>query len=74
MSAVEVDGYWQFQWNASSDDFSASDIIRYQVAAGTNAGIYDYCSTNIDYPPGQANIGKVAVVTGTPYLNTKIPA
>jgi len=47
-------------------------MLRYQIAIGTNSGVYDYASTNIDYPRGQANIGNVTMVTGRPYYQTKI--
>jgi hypothetical protein len=48
-------------------------MLRYNVAIGTNSCLYDYTSTNILYPRGQANIGNVCVVTGRPYYQTKIP-
>ena len=73
MSSTNVGGYWRLSWDQSSDDHTAADVLRYQIAIGTNSGIYDYASTNIDYPRGQANIGKVTVVTGTPWYQTSIP-
>ncbi len=72
MSAFEDGGYWRLQWNRSSDDHTHTNVIRYQIAIGTNSGIYDYTSTNIDYPRGQANLGKVTVVTGKPFFQTQV--
>ncbi len=68
---TNVAGYWRLSWNASSDDYTSQEILRYKVAFGTITGIYDLSSTNIDYPRGQANLGNVCVVTGTWY-QTKI--
>ncbi len=74
MSGQSVNGYWQLSWNNSSDTYTVTNMLRYQIAIGTNSGVYNYTSTNIDYPRGQANLGKVTVVTGRPYYQTIIPA
>ena len=67
MSSEIIGGYWRFKWNASSDDHTPVNMLRYKVAYGTNSGVYKLSSTNIDYPRGQANLGNVCVVTGKWY-------
>ncbi len=74
MEAIDSGGYWRFQWDAPLDDHTSGKMLRYQIAIGTGSGIYDYASACIDYPRGQANIGKVMAVSGTPYFQTKIPS
>jgi len=76
LTTINQGGYWQFKWNASSDDHTPVNMIRYKVAYGTNFGIYNLSSSCIDYPRGQANLGNVCVVTGEYYqskvTNTKL--
>jgi len=52
MSSEIIGGYWRFKWNAPSDDHTPTNMIRYKVAYGTNSGVYNFSSTNIDYPRG----------------------
>jgi len=60
LNAIDSGGYWRFVWASASDDHTSTNLIRYKIAIGTNSsGVYDYISTNIDYPRGQANIGNV---------------
>ncbi len=73
MDATYVDGCWQLNWNQSTDDHTAQDVLRYQIAIGTGPNYYNYTSTSIDYPRGQANLGKVTIVTDTSYYQTNIP-
>ena len=70
--AQVVNGKWRLKWNKSTDDHTSQNMLRYQIAIGTNSGQYRYASTAIDYPRGQANLGKVTIVTGTPWYQTKI--
>ena len=72
MASENVNGKWRLKWDKSTDDHTDQNMLRYQIAIGTNTGQYKYCSTNIDYPRGQANLGKVTIVTGTPYYQTGI--
>jgi hypothetical protein len=76
LTTINQGGYWQFKWNASSDDHTPVNMLRYKVAYGTNFGIYNLSSSCIDYPRGQANLGNVCVVTGEYYqskvTNTKL--
>ncbi len=52
--------FWRFQWDQSSDDHTFTNIIRYQIAIGTNTpSNYEYVSPILSYPRGQANIGNV---------------
>ncbi len=68
LTSTNVNGYWQFRWTAPSDDHTSQKLLRYKIAIGTNSsGIYDFSSTAIDYPRGQANIGNVCIVTGCFY-------
>ena len=74
LSSTNVNGYWRFIWDAAPDDHTYPNLIRYKIAIGTNSsGVYDYSSTNIDYPRGQANIGNVITVTAE-YYQSKITA
>ena len=74
MEATNSEGFWKFSWDQSTDDHTSQDMLRYQIAIGVNPGVYDYASANIDYPRGQANMGKVTMVTCIrPYYQTKIP-
>ena len=60
LNAVDSAGYWQFGWSSAYDDHTSQNLMRYKIAIGTNSsGVYDYISTNIDYPRGQANIGNI---------------
>ena len=70
--ATNINGNWRLCWNQSADDHTQSDLIRYQIAIGTSPGLYNYASTNIDFPRGQGNLGKVTIITGKPYYQTKI--
>jgi uncharacterized repeat protein (TIGR01451 family) len=71
-SAQDAGGYWLLRWNSSSDDSTPTKNLRYQIAVGTNSGLYHNSTTNIEFPRGQANLGKVTVVTGTPWYQTRI--
>jgi len=72
MTTIDVAGYWRFKWNPSSDDHTKTNMLRYKVAYGTNSGVYNLSSTNIDYPRGQANLGNVCIVTAE-YYQSKVP-
>ena len=73
MAVSDVGGFWRFDWNASTDDYTHQNTLRYKIALGTNtSGLYNYSSTQINYPRGQANLGNVRVVSG-PYFQSKIP-
>ncbi len=72
MLAADVGGYWKLSWDQSTDDLTDPDALRYQIAIGTGPNYYNYTGTSIDYPRGQANIGKVMLVAGTPYYQTDL--
>ncbi|MDD5066348.1 MAG: right-handed parallel beta-helix repeat-containing protein, partial [bacterium] len=69
-----VDYYWQFQWepDPASDDHTSDLMLRYNLAVGTNSGVYTYLSTALNMPAGQANLGNIAYAPGCSYL-TRIP-
>ncbi|MBU1075894.1 MAG: VCBS repeat-containing protein, partial [Spirochaetes bacterium] len=75
MNAINSGGYYRFQWDQSSDDHTPSNVLRYKIAIGTNSGVYDISSSNINYPPGQANIGNVPQgwMGATCFYQSKIP-
>ena len=74
MKATNFNDFWRFSWGQSTDDHTPGNMLRYQIGAGTNSGIYDYISTNIAYPRGQANIGNVSMNAFTrPYYQSDIP-
>ncbi|MDD5066658.1 MAG: FG-GAP-like repeat-containing protein [bacterium] len=68
---------WRFEWSPASDDHTPQNLLRYHIAIGTNqTGVYNYISTAIDYPRGQANIGNVPDGWISPslcYYQSKIP-
>lgn len=75
MTAYACGSYWRLQWDRAGDLLTPQNLLRYQVAIGTNSsGVYNYQSANIMFSPGQANIGNVVITTGsTPYYQTSIP-
>ncbi|MCK4644462.1 VCBS repeat-containing protein [bacterium] len=55
-----IGGKWSLFWNPSLDDHSPQNMMRYQIAVSTGtSGDYNYQSSAIQYPRGQANIGNV---------------
>ncbi|MBN1898325.1 MAG: VCBS repeat-containing protein [Spirochaetes bacterium] len=65
-------GNWKFQWNAAGDAQTPATLMRYQIAIGTNtSGVYNYTSTNIYYPRGQAQVGNSKY--NQLYMDTVIP-
>ncbi len=69
LKSTNINGYWRFSWNSASDDHTSLKLLRYKIAIGTNigSGIYNYSSTNINYPHSQANLGNICVVTALSY-------
>ncbi len=75
MEATNLGGFWRLKWDCvNSDDHTLmKQLMRYNIAIGTNSGHYNICSTNISYPRGSANIGNVVATFPNPYYQTKIP-
>ncbi len=71
MTSVNSNGFWRFKWDAPNDDNTPKIALRYKIAIGVSeSNVYDYISTNIDYPRGQANIGNVITSTGSYYQSS----
>ncbi len=68
----DVGGYWKISWDASADDHTSSNMMRYKTAIGSASDNDSYTSAVIDYPRGQANIGNVNN-SGICSHQTKIP-
>lgn len=71
-SSYAVNNYWSIKWGPAVDDHTPQAMIRYHIAVGTNRGVYNYCSTNINLPSGQANAGNVHL-SHQQYFQTAIP-
>lgn len=71
--SVNNGGNWRFQWTAAIDTQTTDpDLIRYQIAIGTNtSGVYNYLTTNIYHPRGQAQVGNSR--TGVEFYDSIIP-
>jgi hypothetical protein len=72
LASSSANGAWRFSWAPSSDDRTPQKVLRYQIAVGTAPGLFNFMTTNIAYPGGQANIGNVISVTGNPGLRSAL--
>lgn len=73
LNVENVNGFWKLKWSpVTGDDHTAAIMMRYNVAYGTNPGVYSWGTTNITYPTGQANLGNVADNVGCTF-QTRIP-
>lgn len=59
VTAFTNGGYWKFKWEPSIDDHTPQNLLRYQIAIGFHSGNYEYISSAINYPRGQATIGNI---------------
>ncbi|MBN1898745.1 MAG: right-handed parallel beta-helix repeat-containing protein [Spirochaetes bacterium] len=64
-------GYYRLEWDAPLDDNTSTIMLQYHVAIGVNQSeVYDYVSTNIDYPRGQANVGNAGAAVSNFFQTT----
>ncbi|MBU1075679.1 MAG: VCBS repeat-containing protein [Spirochaetes bacterium] len=75
LSSVDQGGYWRFQWNHALDDHTSPGALHYRIAIGINSGVYNYASTNINLPRGQANPGNIPQggIGTTCFFQSRIP-
>lgn len=74
LTVINDGGYYRFRWNHASDGQTPNNLMRYKIAIGTNSSTeYNFISSNIRYPRGQATVGNNVIIGGQPCLLTRIP-